>query len=253
MDLEEQILQTLSLSAEHYRQVQTKGSRSFALRRGVIQRVHDLLGMGCGHPDHPLGESLPGPLHPIAKTLGLLYESGDDAMRERLVIPIQDPLGRVIAMTGRLMEAGEPRYYNTHKVEIEPGIRGPSAKDALLGLFQARESIRRKGLMVLVEGPLDMAVAWSNRLSNAVASMGTNLSAAQVRLVGRCTEKVVILFDEPKVNRRDPDSVEKAEQHTSLIEDLIDELDDLGVEAVRICLPEGLDPADYFQGRSGAR
>jgi DNA primase len=112
-----------------------------------------------------------------------------DLFRSRLMIPITDMHSRVMAFGGRILGEGEPKYLNSPETPLyQKGYH-------LFGLGQALKAIRQADQAVLVEGYFDMIVPYQAGVANVVASLGTGLTQAQVKLLGRFTRNIVICFD----------------------------------------------------------
>jgi len=112
-----------------------------------------------------------------------------DLFRSRLIIPIQDMHGRVVAFGGRILGEGEPKYLNSPETPLyQKGYH-------LFGLGHALKAIRQADRAILVEGYFDMIVPFQAGVENVVASLGTGLTPAQVKLLGRFTRNIVICFD----------------------------------------------------------
>jgi DNA primase len=112
-----------------------------------------------------------------------------DRFRGRLMIPIEDTEGRVIAFGGRVLDQGEPKYLNSPESPVY--IKGRH----LYGLHKSKEYIRKEGYAILVEGYFDFLSLWSAGIHPVVASLGTALTKEQVDLLRRYTQKVFITFD----------------------------------------------------------
>lgn len=124
---------------------------------------------------------------------GLLIEKEDgnyyDRFRGRLMIPIRDERGQVIAFGGRALDDSEPKYINSPNTFIfDKGA-------VLFGLDLARESIRAAGRAVVVEGYMDVIQAHQHGATDVVASMGTALTEAQVRLLKRFAQVIILALD----------------------------------------------------------
>jgi DNA primase len=128
-----------------------------------------------------------------AREVGLLIarQSGGhyDRFRGRLMFPIQDREGRVIAFGGRVLGAGEPKYLNSPESPIYSKGR------SLYGLFQAREAMRQQQLAILVEGYMDLLALRVHGIDAVVASLGTALTREQVRQLKGYAARVVLVFD----------------------------------------------------------
>ncbi|MEW6350548.1 MAG: DNA primase [Thermodesulfobacteriota bacterium] len=112
-----------------------------------------------------------------------------DAFRSRLMIPIRDLNGNLVAFGGRILGEGEPKYLNSSESTVF------HKKMVLYGLDSAREAIRREGSAVLVEGYFDQISLRIRGVENAVAPLGTAFGKEQARLLRRFTSNVVTLFD----------------------------------------------------------
>lgn len=112
-----------------------------------------------------------------------------DRFRQRLMFPIRDLQGRVVAFGGRVLDAGEPKYLNSPETPLF------KKGELLYGLDLARESARRRNRLVLVEGYMDVIACHAFGFSEAVASLGTALTPAQANLIRRFSEKVLLLYD----------------------------------------------------------
>ncbi len=112
-----------------------------------------------------------------------------DLFRDRLMFPIHSPSGDVIAFGGRIHEQGEPKYLNSpESIVFHKG-------KVLYGLAQTAKHIRTEDVVLVVEGYMDLVTLFQAGLKNAVATMGTALTADHAKLVKRLTTNVVVLFD----------------------------------------------------------
>ncbi|HXW54333.1 MAG TPA: DNA primase [Candidatus Cybelea sp.] len=159
---------------------------------------------------------------------GRLY----DRFRRRIIFPISNESGKVIAFGGRALGDEMPKYLNSPETPIY------SKSHVLYHLDGAKESLRQNDFGILVEGYMDaIAVARAGFL-NVVASCGTSLAEPQIRLLSRFTRRVVVNYD--------PDAAGQAATERSLGILLEKELD---VRA--LSLPAGADP-DKFIREQGA-
>lgn len=170
----------------------------------------------------------------LAQQAGLLVERTGkarghyDRFRGRVMIPIEDVDGRVIAFGGRVMGPGEPKYMNSP----ESGVY--SKGNTLYGLARTREAIREKGFAIMVEGYFDLIALWNSGITNVVAMLGTALTRAQVDLIRRYTTRVVAVFDPDEAGRK------------ALARSL--ELFLAGnVHARAVILPDGQDPDEFVR------
>jgi DNA primase len=116
--------------------------------------------------------------------------------RGRLMIPIRDPQGEVVAFTARQLEQ-TPRDHDSWKSKYINSLESPVFKKSrlLFNLDRARSSIREQGRVILVEGQLDAIRCASCGLPETVAPQGTSITREQVALLRRSTEKLLAFFD----------------------------------------------------------
>ena len=117
--------------------------------------------------------------------------------RDRLMFPIRDLSGRVIAFGGRLMGAAEgPKYINSPESPLYHKGRH------LYGLDAARDAIRESGRVLLVEGYMDAIALAQAGLRQAAGVLGTALTADQLRLARRFADEIIVCFDGDTAGRR---------------------------------------------------
>ena len=171
-----------------------------------------------------------------AEQAGLLIPGKEaslyDRFRGRLMFPIEDLSGRIIAFGGRIMGEGEPKYLNSPESGVY--IKGRN----LYALNRAKEAIRKQGYAILVEGYFDLISLWNAGITHVVATLGTALTKDQVDLIGRYTANVVALFD--------PDEAGRKALARSLELFLAGNL-----SARALVLPDGRDPDDYVRAHGG--
>jgi DNA primase len=112
--------------------------------------------------------------------------------RNRVMFPIANETGRVIAFTGRTLATDEkagPKYLNSPETAIYSKSR------VLFNLDQAKEAIRKFGYAILVEGQMDCISVFSADFHNVIASSGTAFTELQAKLLGRYAKNVVVNFD----------------------------------------------------------
>jgi DNA primase len=112
--------------------------------------------------------------------------------RNRVMFPITNEAGRVIAFTGRTLSTDEkagPKYLNSPETAIYSKSR------LLFNLDQAKEAIRKLDYAILVEGQMDCISVFASGFHNVIASSGTAFTELQARLLGRFTRNVVVNFD----------------------------------------------------------
>src|SRR6185312_4037075 len=156
--------------------------------------------------------------------------------RNRVMFPICNEQGKVIAFTGRALESGQkagPKYLNSPETPIYSKGR------VLFNLDKAKEAIRKLTYAIIVEGNVDCISVFTAGFQNVVATSGTAFSDAQVRLLGRFTKDAIVNFD--------PDNAGAAATERS-IGLLVEE--DFRIKVVT--LEAGFDP-DLFIRRKGVK
>jgi DNA primase len=159
---------------------------------------------------------------------GRLY----DRFRRRIMFPIANDTGKIIAFGGRAMGDDMPKYMNSPETPIY------SKSNVLYHLDRAKEALRQNDFAILVEGYMDAIAVARAGIANVAASCGTSLAEPQIKLLGRFTRRVVVNYD--------PDTAGQAATERSLALLLEKEFD------VRVlALPGGADP-DKFLKDQGA-
>lgn len=156
-----------------------------------------------------------------------------DAFRGRLMFPIQNESGKVIAFGGRALRFGdEPKYLNSPETPIYHKAA------VLFNLHRAKDSIRKQGFSILVEGYMDVIGVWMGGVEQVVATCGTALTPGQVRTLKRHAEHIIVNFD--------PDAAGARASERS-IQILLDE----GMRVRVLELEGGLDPDEYVKEHGG--
>ncbi len=165
----------------------------------------------------------------LLKSAGMLSEgkSGSyDKFRDRIMFPIHDRRGRVIAFGGRALSDDGPKYLNSPETALYHKGR------ELYGLYLARQKSTRADSIIVVEGYMDVVALAQFGFKNTVATSGTATTAAQVEILFRATDTVVFCFDGDKAGRK---AAWRALEATML------KLKE-GLQAKFLFLPEGEDP-----------
>ncbi|MFA6413458.1 MAG: DNA primase [Syntrophales bacterium] len=169
---------------------------------------------------------------PLAEQSGLLAknERGEyyDRFRGRLIFPIEDQAGQIIAFGGRLLGEGEPKYLNSPESVLF------SKGKNLYGLSRTKEDIRKSGYAILVEGYFDLLSLWSAGVRNVVATLGTALTRDHVDLLRRYTKDVAVVFDGDEAGKK------------ALARSLGFFIDG-NLHTRAVILPEASDPDDYVR------
>ncbi len=170
----------------------------YARKRGLTDESVKRFGLGCAPDDwdqlvRAARDKGYTDKHLIAAGLAVPRESGQgcyDRFRNRLMFPIIDPSGSVIAFGGRAMDESEgAKYINS------PESVAFDKSSQLYALNWARESIVSGGTAMVVEGYLDALMPIQHGITNVVATMGTSLTDRHARLLARYAREVVLVFD----------------------------------------------------------
>jgi DNA primase len=119
-----------------------------------------------------------------------------DRFRERVMFPIKNTKGQVIAFGGRVLDHGEPKYLNSPETPLF------SKGFELYGLFEARQAIRDAGYVLVTEGYMDVVALAQMGFPQAVATLGTACTTNHVQKLLRQTDTVIFSFDGDKAGRR---------------------------------------------------
>lgn len=153
-----------------------------------------------------------------------------DRFRNRVMFPIWDQSGRVIAFSGRLLTKSdnEPKYLNSPETEIF------QKRDVLYHFAQAKREIRQTKTAYLFEGFMDVISAYRAGVTNGIASMGTSLTSDQLYLLSRAAQRLIICYDgdEPGQNA---------------IADALKLVKERPFEIGVVILPDGQDPDEYIK------
>lgn len=170
-------------------------------------------------------------------SLGLVTRRQDgnrvcDRFRNRLMIPIRDAGGRVIAFSGRVLGDGTPKYMNSPESALFSKGR------SLFGIHLAKRAIVDEGRAIVVEGYFDLLALFAAGIKNVVASQGTAFTPDHARILRRFAPEVVMGFD-----------ADAAGQGAALRS--IDALLAEGLRVRVLLLPRGHDPDTFVRERGG--
>lgn len=188
------------LAADYYRSVLKNGqdgdqARQYLVQRAVNDDISEAYRLGFA-PDHRDGLVRHLRNNGIELELALklgMVRKGDsgwyDLFRNRLIFPIRDPKGVVIAFAGRVLDASLPKYINSPESPIY------HKSSVLFGLDMAISAIRTKNSIIIVEGYFDHLALYRAGIRNVVATCGTALTATHASQIKRHAEQVHMLFD----------------------------------------------------------
>ena len=153
-----------------------------------------------------------------------------DRFRNRVTFPIHNVSGKVIAFGARILKSdkSQAKYLNSPETEVY------HKSNVLYGIFQAKNTIRTKDVCYLVEGYTDVISLHQAGIENVVASSGTSLTIEQIRLIGRFTQNITVLYD------GDTAGIKASLRGMDMI---LEE----GLNVKLVVFPEGEDPDSYVQ------
>jgi DNA primase len=237
----ESLHEVLLRAAQHYRNQLKDAPLAIAYlkKRGLSGDIAKRFGIGYV-PDEwqNLAAAFSDYGGPMLATAGLVKQKEDgkryDVFRNRIMFPIVDVRGNVIAFGGRVIGEGEPKYLNSPETPVfEKGRE-------LYGLYQARRAIRDAGRVVVVEGYMDVVALAQAGVEYAVATLGTATTPLHVQKLLRQTDEIVFCFDGDKAGRG---------AAWRALENSLAQLQD-GKQLKFLFLPEGEDP-DTFVRKHG--
>ena len=231
---------------EQLRTPAAAAAREYLSSRGISDEVMRQFRIGYA-PDSGflLRDALKGPFDEATLKQSGLFSWKDDSggvaalyskFRNRIIFPIANEQGKVIAFGGRILATGAdkdkagPKYLNSPETPIYSKGR------VLYNLDKAREAIRKLDYSIVVEGYMDCIAVFTAGLHNVIASSGTSFTESQARLLGRYSKNIVVNFD--------PDAAGAAATERSL--GLLVE-EDFQVKVVQ--LDPGLDPDLFIRKR----
>ncbi len=190
-------------ACDYYREQLKNAPRAieYLKGRGLTGKIAGRFGVGYA-PDgwRNLESVFPDYGDKALKDAGLVVDGEGgrryDRFRDRIMFPILDQRGSVIAFGGRVLGVGEPKYLNSPETPLfEKGRE-------LYGLAQARSAIRTAGRAIVVEGYMDVVGLAQHGIEYAVATLGTATSATHVQKLLRQTDEVVFCFDGDAAGRK---------------------------------------------------
>lgn len=238
-DRTEMHLEMLSRALRHY-WTSLNGSiraRRYLRQRGVTTQSIKRYGLGYAEAS-PQSLKTPFPNYhvPALMEVGLVKEGTRgryDRFRDRIMFPILNDAGRVIAFGGRLIDGEGPKYLNSPETELfDKGA-------AFFGLPQARASIEESGEAIVVEGYLDVVMASQHDVRNCVATLGTATTAAHAaKLMSIASKRLVFCFDGDRAGQK---------AASRALEAILEHVTEASADVAFMFLPEDDDPDSYLR------
>lgn len=168
----------------------------------------------------------------VLQASGLIKQSDNgntyDAFRNRLMFPIKDVAGNVVAFGGRALDDNPAKYINSPETQVYRKSR------VLYALHEARDAMKREKYAILVEGYFDALRCFDAGIENVVATCGTALTPEQASLIKRYVPQVVLVYD------GDAAGVQAAMKGTGV-------LTAAGLAVRAMALPDNQDPDDFVR------
>ncbi len=205
----EQLLHVYTVATEFYHQLlvndpRAAQARGYIRRRGFSSEVVRRFRLGyapdswdslCKHLQHE------GIDAERAKQLGLIRSGTEnrpdyDMFRQRLLFPIDDTTGNIVAFGGRVLDDSLPKYINSPESPLY------YKSSILYGLSQAKNDMRRQRKAIVVEGYFDHLALVQASIENVVATCGTALTTEHAKVLKRYVDQVILLFDQDQAGQK---------------------------------------------------
>ncbi|MCU0392683.1 MAG: DNA primase [Thermoflexibacter sp.] len=244
--LRESVLIAMQFAQRYYQNILHHDNEGKALgmtyfrERGFSLQTIEKFGLGYSRDDwHDFHKSATkeGFAEEILEKAGLIIKKEEneksnlyDRFRNRVMFPIYDLAGKVIAFGARILKKDEkqPKYLNSPENEVY------KKSDVLYGIFQAKNEIRNQDNCYLCEGYTDVISLHQAGIQNVVASSGTSLTEGQIKLVKRFTDNITVLYD------GDNAGIKASLRGIDLILEQ-------GLNVRAVVFPHGEDPDSYVQ------
>ncbi len=236
-------LHTLSREAAilYYKELQKSAdAKAYIDARGLSPEIIKKFGLGFAPDDwHFLHKRLAKSpqIEKLMLRAGLVAKSSKgnvyDYFRNRIMFPIRDIKGNVIAFGGRVMDNSNPKYLNSPETDIF------NKSSTLYGLNFAKNALSESRKVIVTEGYMDVISLHEQGVENAVATLGTALTSQHGRLLSRYADEIIICYDS-----------DSAGQKAALRS--IDVLQDVDSKVKILTLGDGLDPDDFIRKKGKA-
>ncbi|MDP5273106.1 DNA primase [Chengkuizengella axinellae] len=175
---------------------------------------------------------------PLMEEGGLLSKSDRqqyvDRFRDRIMFPITNARGNIIAFAGRILGDGQPKYLNSPETILF------NKSKTLYNFYQAKKEIRKTGRIVLFEGYVDVIKAWDAGVLNGIATMGTAVTEEHATTLKRYADQIILCFDGDEAGQ------------TAAIKNL-SILEKMKFQVYVAMLPDLMDPDDYIMTHGSDR
>ena len=217
-------------------------ARDYLTKRGITEKTARTFGLGFAPDARGKLKAALDKKHPVPQLIesGMLIAVEDkepyDRFRGRLMIPIKDARGRVIAFGGRILGDGEPKYLNSPDTPLFDKGR------TLYNLDIASPASRKSGRIIVVEGYMDVIALAQAGFDDAVAPLGTALTEQQIEMLWRMVPAPILCFDGDAAGHKA--AMRAANRALPLLKP--------GYSVTFVSLPSGQDPDDIVSKQGAA-
>jgi DNA primase len=209
------LFEVLSQAATHYKKQlkQSSNAIDYLKKRGLTGEIAAKFWLGYAPPHwRGLASVFPSYDDPVLEKAGLVIAHSQpedssastgtntqkryDRFRGRIMFPIRNLKGDILGFGARVLDNEEPKYLNSPETPVFSKGR------ELYGLFEARQSLRKKGYALVTEGYMDVVALSQMGIDNAVATLGTACTAEHVQKLLRFTDKIIFSFDGDSAGRK---------------------------------------------------
>ena len=233
------LYERMEVAGRHYRQALKTADPAIAYlkKRSVTGETAARFALGYAADDwQPLAAAFADYQDPLLVEAGLVISNEGkryDRFRDRVMFPIRNERGKVIAFGGRVMGAGEPKYLNSPETPLFHKGR------ELYGLHEHRRAIQGENRVLVVEGYMDVVMLDQHGVQNAVATLGTAITPDHVTRLLRLADEVIFAFDGDNAGRK---------AAWRALENSLPQAQD-GKLLTFLFLPEGEDPDSFVQAQ----
>lgn len=203
-ELKLNLSETIKKATTYYRANLTKSNLAvgYLNKRGLSAEIQNKFLLGyTSDSSSPLKQVFSDYTHNqhlIDAGLVIKSDNGNtyDRFRNRIIFPIRNTRGEIIAFGGRIIDQGEPKYLNSPETILF------SKSHELYGLFEAQKAIRDKNHVIVVEGYMDVIALAQFGIDNVVATMGTAATEEHIKKLFRLCDNIYYCFDGDKAGQK---------------------------------------------------
>ena len=235
----DKLYERMEVAGRHYRQALKTAEPAIAYlkQRGLTGETAARFALGYAEDGwQALAAAFADYQDPLLVEAGLVIANEGkryDRFRDRVMFPIRNERGKLIAFGGRVMGQGEPKYLNSPETPLFHKGR------ELYGLFEHRRTIQGENRVVVVEGYMDVVMLDQHGVQNAVATLGTAITPDHLTRLLRLADEIVFAFDGDNAGRK---------AAWRALENSLPQAQD-GKLLSFLFLPEGEDPDSYVQAQ----